>query len=245
MGSVFRIFWKSVRDFWDELFILVLMNLLTMILLLPVVTFPPALAGLWSVGNLIAQGKGIAWSDYFQGFKRYFGRSWLFAVLNILVLGLIFINVNFYVPDVVPIDMSLTVSMAIRTFFIFLGILWILYQMYPMAMLLEQEEQRVFLALRNAGVLLLANPGFTLVFGILLAVVGVVSVLLPALLAMLTLSFFAVACNNAVVHLLIPFRERLALEEAAEAEESGAEIDGDDATVSIEADADPDLDEAA
>ena len=151
MKNVFRIVWESVKEFWDELFVLVLMNLLTAVLLLPVVTFPPALAGLWSVGNLVARGSSIEWRDYFGAFKRYFGKSWVFALINILVGVLFYMNFRFYAPETPPFNLSPTVSLWVRTFFVFLGVLWVLLQMYLFAMLLEQDEQRVKNDVENTG----------------------------------------------------------------------------------------------
>ncbi|MBE9509078.1 MAG: hypothetical protein IMY86_13660 [Chloroflexi bacterium] len=38
--------------------------------------------------------------------------------------------------------------------------------MYPLALLLEQEDQRLRVALRNTAVIFIANPGFTLVLAV-------------------------------------------------------------------------------
>jgi len=84
MKHVFRVFWEALREFWDELFLLMLMNVVTVLLVIPVVTFPPALAGLWGAANLVAKGRAIHWSDYFEGFRRYLWKAWGLALLNIL-----------------------------------------------------------------------------------------------------------------------------------------------------------------
>jgi len=228
MTKVFRIFWESLKEFWDELFILVLMNLLTAVLLVPVVTFPPALAALWNVGNLVARGKGVEWSDYFGAFKRYFGKSWVLALINIAVGVLFYVNFGFYAPGTSPFNLSGTVSLWIRTFFVFIGVLWLLLQMYLFAMLLEQEDQRIKLAFRNAAILMFANPGFTLLLGIIVLLLSVVSVLLPALWAMATMSLISVLCNRAVQELLIPYREK-AMSEAQVAGEGEVETSSEDA----------------
>jgi len=96
--------------------------------------------------------------------------------------------------------------------------LWLLYQMYPMAMLLEQEDQRLRVALRNAAVLFLANPIFSIV--LVLLIVALVSTLFPVLCFLFTLAFFAVVCNQAVKYLLKPYREQLQAAEEESIEES-------------------------
>ena len=104
----------------------------------PVITFPPALAGLWYAANLAAKEKSIHWSDYFLGFRRYFLKAWALALLNILVILMVITNVRFYTPGIAPFDISPNVSGWVRGLFIAAGFLWVAAQMYPMAMLLEQ-----------------------------------------------------------------------------------------------------------
>ena len=225
--AVLRVFWGGLKDVWEELFMLALMNLVTALLLVPVVTFPPALAGLWSVSSLAAQGKTIAWSDYFGAFKRYFGKAWALAGINLGVIATLVFNIYFYGPDVVPFNLGETASLMIRAFWTSILVLWVFVQMYPFALLMEQEDQRLRVALRNALVLLAAHPGFSLLLGILLVVLIVVSVLIPALLALVSLAIVAVVCNKAVRHLLVPYRERLEEEAAAAAQAADGEDEQD------------------
>ena len=227
MRAVFRVFWEAAKDAWEEMFLLALMNIVTALLLLPVVTFPPALAGLWSVANLVVQGKGIAWSDYFGGFRRYFKKALGLALINILVLATLLINIYFYVPGNAPFKISENLSFLIRAFWVSATFLWLALQMYPLALLIEQEDQRLRVALRNAAVLLFAHPGFSLVLVVLILIVSAISVVIPALWVLVTLGFLAVLCNKAVRHLLEPYRERAEreLQEAAadEADEADEE----------------------
>ncbi len=207
--SVFRVLWEALKRLWDDLFILVLMNLLTVLLMLPVVTFPPALAGLWYVANQVANGHSAQWSDYFWGFRRYFLRSWALALISVLVIIIALMNIWFYDPDGIPLNISETLSMWIRGFFVVLGFVWWCYQFYPMAVLLEQEQPRIWWALRNSAILFVANPGFTIALGILAILWAIISALVPPLLPLVSLSLLAVVCNQVVVHLLKPFREKM------------------------------------
>nr|HID12502.1 DUF624 domain-containing protein [Anaerolineae bacterium] len=204
---VFRIFWEALRDFWDELFLLALMNVVTALLAIPVVTFPPALAGLWNTANLVAQGKAIGWSDYFEGFRHYFWKAWGLALLNVLVTIIALTNIRFYTPGYAPFELSSALSLWMRAFWMAVAFLWLILQMYPLALLLEQEDQRLRVALRNATVLFITNPGFTFVLAVLLLIVAIISTLLSALWFFVTPALFAVVCNKAVRHLLEPHRK--------------------------------------
>ena len=216
MKDAFRTFWEALQDFWNELFPLALMNVLTMLLAIPVITLPPALAGLWNGANLAAKGRTISWSDYFEGFRRYFWKAWGLALLHVLVIIILLTNIWFYGREDTPFTISETVRVWIQAFFAVAGALWMLYQMYPLAMLLEQEDQRLRMTLRNAAILFLTNPTFTIVLGLLLLVVTAISTFLPMLWLSVTLALIAVVCNKAVLHLLKPYRERTKTEREEE-----------------------------
>lgn len=222
MLEFLRVLWGAVKDFWEELLLLVLMNILTVLFAFPVVTFPPALAGLWNVGNLVAKGKGIHWSDYFDGFRRYFWKSLKLALINILFLVVVYTNIRFYTPEVAPFKISQEVSAWISVFFTLTGLIWLMIQMYPMALLLEQEDERVRIALRNAAFLTALRPGFTLLLFITLILIALLSSVIVVLWVLVTLSFYAVLCNKAVLHLLEPYRKM-----ARERKEGSQETIGD------------------
>lgn len=209
MKDALLTFWEALKDFWDELFLLTLMSAITVLLALPVVTLPPAMAGLWNAANRVANGKAISWRDYWEGFRRYFWKAWGLALLNVLALTILLTNIWFYGQENIPFALNETVKVWIQACFAVAGVLWLLYQMYPLAMLLEQENQQLRLALRNAAAILLINPIFTITFGLLLLIVAGVSTFLPMLWLCTTPALFAVACNKAVLRSLEPYRERM------------------------------------
>ncbi len=209
MKDALRIFWQALKEAWDELFILMLMNIVTALLAIPVVTLPPALAGLWNAANMAANERAVSWSDYWGGFRRYFWKSWGLALINLLVTTVLISNVWFYGQEFLPFALDENIKLGIKVFFAMLLGLWLLYQMYPLAMLLEQEDQRLKTALRNGALIYLTQPVFTIVLGLLLALVAGISMLAPALWAIVTLALVAVVCNKAVLHLLEPYREQI------------------------------------
>ena len=80
MKRALRVFWGALKDFWDELFLLMLMNIVTVLLLIPVLTFPPALAGLWKghwlerllrgLPTLLLEGMGAGAAQHPGGYHR-------------------------------------------------------------------------------------------------------------------------------------------------------------------------------
>jgi uncharacterized membrane protein YesL len=199
--------------------------ILCILLAIPAFGFPPALAALWHVANRVADGKSIHWRDYFDGFRRYFWMGWSMALLNVVVSALVLVNVVAYGPSNpfgLPFDLGANVTGIVRGVFVVVGVLWLVFQMYPMAMLLEQEDQRLRLALRNSFFVFIASPGFALVMALLLLLVIAISLFLPLLLLAFTFSLIAVVCNQAVKRLLVPVREQM----KAQAESGEEAADG-------------------
>lgn len=213
MKNAFRVFWEAVKDFREEFYVLAPMNLLTALLAVPVVTFPPALAGLWSAANKVAGGKPADWEDYFKGFRRYFWKTWKLALLNFLVIIILASNIWFYSSSSIKLfKVSRTLNRVLQALFKVVLALWLVYQMYPFAMLLEQREEHQGwrIALHNAAALYFGNPVFAVVLALLSLIVAVISTFVPILWILITLAFFALLYNKAVKYLLEPYREQRA-----------------------------------
>ena len=89
-----------------------------------------------------------------------------------------------------------------------------------MVLLIEQADKRLRVALRNAAVLYIRRPGFSVLLALVVLIILGLSVWLILPLVLVTWSLIAVICNTAVKHLLVPERERLrAQEEELEAEQ--------------------------
>jgi hypothetical protein len=248
--EVLGVLWQAIKSYWDEFFFLAIMNVVTMIPVLlslillyvfavlwvggsqtwalvlmalqivPAILFPPALAGLWNAANRVADDYAAYWSDYFAGFRLYFWKSLVLAALNILVVAAATVSIRFYAPGTTPLDIDPSLSTVLMMVGIFFGSMWLIYQMYPMAMLIEQSDKRLWVALRNAAVLYLRRPAFAVLLALLLLIIIAISALLQLPLIIVTGSLVAVICNKAVKHLLVPDRERLrAREEETETEQ--------------------------
>lgn len=228
MKNALRILGKGLRNYWAQGFPLMLMNVVTVLLAAPVITLPPALAGLWNVGNQVADGKPAQWRDYSAGFRTYFSRSWGLALVHLLGFGITLVNVWIYVSGNQPFNVSEQIGSWLFLFFAVLGFVWFACQMYPLALLLEQTDQRLRVAWRNGVVLFMVQPGFTIGLSLLLFLIIAVSMVLPPLWLLATLAVLAVVCNQAVKYLLEPHREQLRAKEAegASLEEGGTESHG-------------------
>src|SRR5947208_10335657 len=112
--NIFRTLWKSLKDLFEDLFILGLVNILWIlvnavpavvmffalsnasalyiVMLLSVLTLGPSNAGLYAVAERVTDGRTSSWRDFFTGMRAYPMLSW--KVYGLWMLGLIVILVN-------------------------------------------------------------------------------------------------------------------------------------------------------
>jgi hypothetical protein len=180
-------------DFGDLMF----SNVLWVLLILPVITIPPALAGLYYATLQLVHNKSGTRQKFFEGFKKYFRPSYGWFFLNIIVVGLLFFNINLSIrfPEVWWLQL-------LRGFYwIILGI-WMLLQFYTFPLLIQQEKPRLGLALRNSAVLWLKHSVFSLLLSVVIIVLIVVSIFLFPLWFVLSASLIAYLANLGVFFLL-------------------------------------------
>jgi len=203
VSEAWRVFRKALSDLWDQLYVLAIANVLWVAFNLLLVTGPPATAGLFVLTHRLAYGEDAGLYDFFEGFRRYFWRSWLWA----LVAGLGFFILG---GDVVLTSflLSTNYTVLIQGFFLMLLFLWAFLLLYAFPLILEQEKPSLRLALRNALVMSATNPGFSaMLFGLTL-LVALLSTLLFAPWGVITIAFLALLGNHAVLNRLAAWREK-------------------------------------
>ncbi len=133
-------------------------NVLWVLVSLPVVTAPAAAAGLYFMTNQLAHDRPVSWRTFFEGFRKYFKISWVWAFLNLVILAILISNLVFYDR------FEGTVYFWIRALFFALLLFWLLVQNFTFPMLIEQTEPHLMVAMRNSLGLFLANPKYA--FGV-------------------------------------------------------------------------------
>jgi len=201
VSDAWLVFRKTLSSLWENIYLLVLANVLWIMLNVLVVTGPPATAGLFILTHRLARGEDADLHDFFEGFRRYFGRSWLWAIAagaGFLILG----------GDVILTGRltSAHYVVFIQGFFLMLLFLWAFLLLYAWPMILEQERSSLRLALRNALVMFAGNRSFSVaLFGLALLTVLLSSLLLTPW-AIVTVSFLALLGNHAIQNRLAAHR---------------------------------------
>lgn len=232
---MFRVLWLALKDTFDELGTLVAANLLwllisaplillgmynvlqanllpgVLVLLLAALPAAPATAGLYSVAERIADGRTASVRHFFEGLRAYATLSW--KVYGLWTFGLIVIITNlFFYPSMG------SVGLILMALFLNLLVIWCGLLIYIGPLMLLQQDKRIRLIARNALLMTLGRPVFSLVTLALMAAVLVLSTVLWIALPLLTFALLALWGFRATLKLVQDAQERQAAGEAAQTE---------------------------
>jgi uncharacterized membrane protein YesL len=232
--NIFRTLWKSLKDLFEDLFILALVNILWLlinalpavaaffalrnpnalylVMLVSVLTLGPSSAGLYAVAERVTDGRTSSWRDFFAGMRADPVLSWKVYGLWMLGLVVILVNLQFYSQN------ESTIAAFLRILFLYFAVVWFGFLMYIGPLLQLQTDKRIRTIARNAALMTFGRPLFTLVTLALMAIIVVASVWLPILLLLATVSFLAVWSFRAVLTLIAEAEAR----RAAAEEKAGA-----------------------
>ena len=126
----------------------------------------------------------------------------MLALLNMLVAMTLFTNIRWFATDSALHDGTPS-EPWLRATWVALVFVWLILQMYPLALLLAQEDARPReVAWRNAAALFRSNPGLIASLTMLVIAVSVVSMLFPSLWLLATAGLFGIVCSCAVMYTL-------------------------------------------
>ncbi len=222
MIDALSVTWQSLKDLWEDFVPLIMLNIVwslsVLLAIAPLLLWgstnpipalvlsfllfwlvPIASGGLCFVANQISRGKVVGLGTFATGLRRYWGKSLVVALINLVVLALIVTNIQFY-----AFVLQGTWTNFVMSAWLVVGIYWLIAQIYWFPMILELEKERVLLALRNALALVIISPGFSLVMAIILTILAVVCIVLTVPMALFMAALLLLVINRAT-------RSRLAL----------------------------------
>lgn len=167
--------------------------------------------------NALIKGEETTLNDLWLGFKKYFLRGAILAVLAVLGFGILFFNIWF--SQTYPSKFFLLLS----GFWIWGIVLWYAMHQFVFAFVVNQNAG-VFTALRKSALIVLDNPWPSFLLVIFSLLVTALSLLFAAPLIIFLASFLALL-QNCFYHELMVKYERLAEEQA---EDEQGEAEGED-----------------
>lgn len=215
MGDSLRVIGRSFRDWWDEMFVFVGVNLLWAVLAIPIVTIFPATMGAYYITYEKAHGRRIEFDFFWQGFRQYFGKSWALGAINTIITFLLIVNILFYLQQ--P-----NWLFYLTILWIYIAILWLGVQLYVFPLTIEQEDKSIKLIYRNAALVAMSRPLFTLIIALLQLVILAISIVLSPLLLLVYIPLSGLIGNHALISALEHIEERQArAKEKKEEDRSG------------------------
>ena len=220
MKNALSIYWWAVKNTYEELFSIAGINLTWLIIgfglptavsylelpwlsiLLLLFLLPPSTAGVYYYAHELSHDGSASFSVFWEGTKKYLLKSWLVAWLGVLVAVALAANIWFYG------GFEGGWVIWVQAFFLSLLVYWLATQIYLFPMLLSLKEEKLLLAIRNAALLVVTNPLFTLLLALLLVATIVLSVVVVLPAVFLTTGLVALVANRAVVQLLTNYLER-------------------------------------
>ena len=245
---MFRVFWRAVRDVFDDMFLLILTNLVwsaitwpllglalfaglngfplpaTMFALLGVLPLGPAMAGLYTIAQRTTEGRTSKLTQFFEGMRQHAKFSWkVYGIWMVVLVALVF-NLGFYG------GMNSTVGAFLQVLFLYLIGIWFALLIYIGPLMLLQADKSILVLARNAMLMAFGRPVFTLVTFVMMLLITVLSLLPGVFLipGLILFSLLAVWSFRATTKLIEDAEERRRLaEEQAVAAGNGPRYNND------------------
>jgi uncharacterized membrane protein YesL len=226
MLDALRVIWQSLKDLWDDFVALIMMNIVwsaaALLMAAPVLIWGPSYpipalivslllfwplsivsGALCFVTNQIARGIAVGWGTFFTGVRRYWLKSIAVTLINVIVLALIVTNIQFYGLVLQGTWTNFAVSAWLVA-----GIYWLIAQIYWFPMILELESEKLLPALRNALLLVIISPGFSITMAIVLLLLTVLGIALTVPALLFLTSLFLLITNRATRSRLASLQRR-------------------------------------
>lgn len=218
MRNSLKILWKALVNAYDAAFMIVLTNIYSVFLCVPiflivqvlletmpqvafivfiltaVITISIAAAGLFYTNFQIASGKSVDWKTYFEGIKLHWWTGIRWTVVNAVVLfSLTFYFFFFLENDAVWASALTGLVLGIMAF-------WVLMMFLTFPMMMIQEKPSLINSLRNTLVFLVHWPGFSFTFLLPVIILVIATLVFPPLGIFLSLGLVANLSSYAVYY---------------------------------------------
>jgi hypothetical protein len=196
MWDGLRAWWQGLRHFEHRGYIYIWANVFWFVLSLPLITAPAAWAGLMYMSHRAYYSPSANVNDFWEGFKSQLKPTLPLVFVNFFFVGFGVGNFWLYRGQTGPFLDLLRVIWLI-------GLIgWLTVQLYLWPLYYEMAQPMLWGAVRNAVVMLLLNPGFTIGLWLGIALMLVLSTFFGVPWLLLTGSALAAVANSAVVNRL-------------------------------------------
>ncbi len=189
---IWSIIKQSALDFWEEMLYLILFNLIWVVGILLVIPYPLVTFGLFATVYDVGQGKGIKFSTFFAYARRTWKEAYIWGGINLGVLILLWLNLNFYA------GIGTQWAAIVQVLILAVAIFWCILQLIVLPLYPRLETPGFKLALRNAAVIIGRYPMAIFILVIIIVLIGFISLLFQAVIFAGAAAFIAVVANRVV-----------------------------------------------
>lgn len=193
-----RFLWSA----YDNLWTLVLANLLWILLAIPLITAPAATGGLYHLTRRMAWGEPAHVRDFFVGFRAHLKPSTAIGAATMAVFVLLWVAVDFYSHLRGPMEIP---GLVISAVLLWGGLFLLLMHVHAFPLVVDGERSFVQI-LRKSALLVLDNPAFTLGVIVQATAVKVICIITGAGFFLAAVSFTALLLSIAHRELLRKYR---------------------------------------
>jgi cation transport ATPase len=142
--------------------------------------------------------------------RRWQKNAWVLALLNLLMAVVLFTNLHFYVSGATgPLDLNPVVYAWLRALWLAMAFIWLLLQLYPLALLLEQEDaQWQGVVWRNATALFRVQPGMLVLMTLAILIIAIINTVMPAAWLIIALALLVTIASIALRKMIDLYRAR-------------------------------------
>lgn len=194
--KAFPAMWRTFKVLYDELFLWVWLSVLWWVGTVLILPAAPVAAGLHAAANRSANYKRVDAGFFWDAVKGHIGRSWLLVGTSLVLHVAILMNIAFYSNG------TASWSRFVTILWLWVIVLVMMGGQYLLPLYWQQDDPSVRLMIRNAFILALQHPLYSLLMLLFqLALIGIsFATVLPIFLLMP--ASVAVAANVGLVMLL-------------------------------------------
>lgn len=193
--KAFTVMGRTFKAAYEELFLCVFMSVVWWVGTLLILPAAPVTLGIHQVANRMANYKRVDSSFFWEAARSNIGRGWLVYLINLLIPLVIVVSILFY--------FSLSGWMAVLAFvcmWLLLFVLMIGQYLFPLFW--QQDEPDIRLMIRNATLLALQHPLYTILMLLFQLLLILISLAITLPLFLLTPALIAISANFALTGLL-------------------------------------------
>jgi len=189
--------WRGVRHFFRQGYVYIWANLLWIVLTVLIIPAPMAWAGICRLSYNAYRQPTAQFGDFWDGFKAHWRGGLVISLVGTLLVIINLVNL------IGARNETSLVASVLRVLWLMILTGWFGIQLYAFPLLNAMVTPNLRGAYRNAGVMFVRNPFYSLGLLVVCLPVIIISLIFPAAWFLISGGLFAAIANSAVLDRLV------------------------------------------